>query len=232
MTRSTEFPLNCYDYEVRRFEDRLDAGAALGAKLAPSLASRVGGVVVLGIPRGGVPVAFEVAVALASPLDVVIVRKIGVPTQRELAMGAIGEAGATVVEVDVVRSLNVSDEQFADVLARERSELDRRVRLYRGASEQSDIKGRTVVIVDDGIATGSSVRAACQVARLRGASRLVVATPVSSVEAATRLQREVDAFVSLITVEGPFAVGNWYQHFEQTSDEQVLNYLELSAARW
>lgn len=128
---------------------------ALGARLASSFA----GVVVLGIPRGGVPVALEVAVGLTSPLDVVIVRKIGVPTHRELAMGAIGEAGATVVESDVVRSQNVPDEQFAEVVARERDELERRVQLYRGATERTEITGRTVVIVDDGIATGSSVRA-------------------------------------------------------------------------
>ncbi len=213
---------------MQRFADRIDAGAALGASLASSFA----GVVVLGIPRGGVPVAFEVAVALTSPLDVVIVRKIGAPTQRELAMGAIGEGGAVVVENDVVRSQKVSDAQFADVVARERDELERRAQLYCGAKEPTDITGQTVVIVDDGIATGSSVRVACQVARLRGASRLVVATPVSGVEAATRLRREVDEFVALVVVEGPFAVGNCYEHFEQTSDEQVLNCLERGAARW
>ena len=213
---------------MQRFADRIDAGAALGASLASSFA----GVVVLGIPRGGVPVAFEVAVALTSPLDVVIVRKIGAPTQRELAMGAIGEGGAVVVENDVVRSQKVSDAQFADVVARERDELERRVQLYCGAKERTNITGQTVVIVDDGIATGSSVRVACQVARLRGASRLVVATPVSGVEAATRLRREVDEFVALVVVEGPFAVGNCYEHFEQTSDEQVLNCLERGAARW
>jgi putative phosphoribosyl transferase len=199
----------------------------LGVRLASSFTN----VVVLGIPRGGVPVAFEVAVALTSPLDVVIVRKIGVPTHRELAMGAIGEAGATVVENDVVLSQKVSDEQFAEVVARERHELERRVQLYRGATEPREIMGRTVVIVDDGIATGASVRAACQVARLRGASRLVVATPVSSVGAATRLKPEVDEFVSLINVEGPYAVGNWYENFEQTSDEEVLKCLERAAAR-
>jgi putative phosphoribosyl transferase len=206
---------------VRRYLDRRDAGRRLGTRLLKVLDNER--VVVVGLPRGGVPVAYEVARILHCPLDVLVVRKVGVPSQRELAMGAIGEDGAVVVENDTVRRLGISDAEFVRVVAEERIELDRRVRAYRQAVRPIALKDKNVVIVDDGLATGATALAACDVARARGATRVIVATPISSAGAMDRIERAAYEVVSLVRTARPFSVGQWYEHFEQTSDQEVIN---------
>lgn len=188
-------------------------------------------VVVVGLPRGGLPVAEEVAAALSAPLDVLVVRKVGLPYQPEVAMGAIGEGEVVVEEPDVLRVAAVSARDFAHAAARERVELERRVRRYRGGRHLTDLSGKTVVIVDDGIATGATTRAACAVARAAGAARLVLAVPVASSLAVRRLRRDADEVVSLILVDGSFSVGQWYEQFDQTSDEEVVKCLERARGR-
>jgi predicted phosphoribosyltransferase len=162
-------------------------------------------------------------------LDVIVVRKVGVPSQPECAMGAIGEDGVVVVEHDTVTSLGVSAERFAFAVADERTELERRIRLYRHGGSSISLEGKVVIIVDDGLATGATARAACAVARSRGAARLIVAAPVTGVAAATRIEKVADCVVSLVLARGPFAVGEWYENFEQTPDEEVVR--DLSKAR-
>jgi putative phosphoribosyl transferase len=182
-------------------------------------------VVVLGLPRGGVPVAFEVAHALRAPLDVIVVRKLGVPFQSELAMGAIGEGGARVTNDEVVRMAEVTPQELAAVEARERDELERRTRRFRGDRPPVPITGRTVVVVDDGIATGSTARAACEVARARGARRVVLAVPVASAGAIAELGPDVDEMVWVESPRQLWAVGQSYRDFSQTSDGEVVELL-------
>ncbi|HEY5172966.1 MAG TPA: phosphoribosyltransferase family protein [Acidimicrobiia bacterium] len=186
------------------------------------------GVVVLGLPRGGVPVAYEVANALNAPLDVILVRKIGAPFRSELAMGAIGEEGVRIVNDEVVRQLGVSATEFAVVETRERRELARRARLFRGERGRVSLVGQTALIVDDGIATGSTARAACQVARAYGAARVVVATPVASRGTVDRLRGDADEVVVLDSPEAFRAIGEFYDDFSQTSDEDVIRCLGLA----
>lgn len=188
-----------------------------------------GDAVVVGLPRGGVPVAYEVASMLHCPLDVIVVRKVGVPSHPEFAMGAIGEDGVVVVEHDTVETLGVSSEQFDRVVSSERAELERRIRLYRKGEPPLRLEGKDVIIVDDGLATGATTRAACEVARRRGARRVVVAVPVASVHAARWIARTADSVIALVRGRGPFAVGQWYQNFDQTSDEEVID--DLAASR-
>ncbi len=209
--------------------DRSDAGRQLAAKL--TTLRRDGGVVVLGLPRGGVPVAYEVAVALGAPLDVLVVRKIGVPYQPELAMGAIGEGGVVVVDSHVMRATGVSDSQFAAVEQRERAELERRVERFRDDRPLTSLFGRTAVIVDDGVATGSTARAACRVARALGAARVVLAVPVAANETLRSLRGDADELVSLIVANGSFSVGQWYERFDQTTDDEVIACLRRAARR-
>jgi putative phosphoribosyl transferase len=189
------------------------------------------GLVVVGLPRGGVPVACEVALALDAPLDVLIVRKIGMPDQPEVAMGAIGEGGVVVVNEDLMSAMNITKAQFALIEEREQVELERRVHRYRQDREPVPLEGRTVVIVDDGIATGSTARAACQVARARGAARVVLAVPVGAARAMEDLRGYVDELVSLGVADGPFAVGQFYEEFDQTLDEQVSECLDRANHR-
>jgi len=204
------------------FKDRADAGR----RLAPLLEHLRGEpVVVLGLPRGGVPVAFEVARALGAPLDVIVVRKLGVPFQPELGMGAIGEGGVRIVNDEVVRLAGVSDRMLAEVEARERAELERRAGRYRGHRPPVPVAGRTAVLVDDGIATGSTARAACQVARARGASRIVLAVPVAPEGWAERIGPDADECVSVETPSAFYAIGQFYADFRQTSDEEVAECL-------
>ena len=177
--------------------------------------------VVLALPRGGVPVAAEVAHALDAPLDVLVVRKLGVPTQPELGMGAIGEGGVRVVDPDIVRQAGVRPAQIAAVEAREREELDRRVARYRGARPMVPVRGRVVVIVDDGIATGGTARAAVQVARLLGATRVVLAAPVAPLDTVHELIEVADAVVVVSTPSPFYAIGPWYDEFTQTTDDEV-----------
>ncbi|WP_327043485.1 phosphoribosyltransferase family protein [Microbispora sp. NBC_01189] len=207
--------------------DRRDAGLLLGERLRDLRDAQdgVGEVVVVGLPRGGVPVAFQVARALDAPLDVILVRKLGVPYQPELGFGAIGEGGVRVVNPDVVRLARLSDDEMAAVERRERAELERRARQFRGAREPVDLAGRTVIVVDDGIATGGTARAACQVARAHGASRVVLAVPVGAPETIASLRGDADEIVCLDTPDHFYAIGAWYEDFTQTSDEDVMECL-------
>jgi putative phosphoribosyl transferase len=205
-----------------RFADRAAAGRSLAARL---LHLRDEQVVVLGLPRGGVPVAFEVAQALGAPLDVILVRKIGVPFQPELAMGAIGENGVRVLNDEVVRLARVSTVEFERADAQERAELDRRAVRFRGGRPPLQLQGRTAVIVDDGIATGSTARAACAVARAHGAARVVLAVPVAPPDWTTRLAGAADEYVALANPEPFIAVGQFYDRFTQTTDDEVVSLL-------
>jgi putative phosphoribosyl transferase len=209
------------------FADRTDAGRRLGRRLAHLRGTDP---VVVGLPRGGVPVAYEVARALDAPLDVIVVRKLGVPFQPELGMGAIAEGGVRIVDDEVVRRARVSPHAFAAVEARERVELDRRARLFRGDRPRVPFEGRTVVVVDDGLATGSTASAACRVARMQGAARVVLAVPVAPPETVERLRRDADELVCLQTPEWFFAIGAHYADFSQTPDEQVRALLDRAAA--
>jgi putative phosphoribosyl transferase len=201
------------------FVNRVDAGRRLADRLLPL---RGANVVVLGLPRGGVPVAAEVARALDAPLDVILVRKLGVPMQRELAMGAIGERGVRIVNNDVVRAARVTTDQWSAVEALERAELERRARGYRGDRPPVELAGRTAVLVDDGIATGSTARAACQVARTLGAKRVVLAVPVAAASTIEALKPIADEIVCLEMPRHFMAVGHWYDDFSPTTDDDVV----------
>jgi putative phosphoribosyl transferase len=207
------------------FVDRREAGRRLAERLS---FLRGEDAVVLGLPRGGVPVAFEVARALGAPLDVILVRKLGVPFQPELAMGAIGEGGVRVVNNEVVRSAGVTPGEMAEVEQREQAELDRRARRYRGGRPRVLLSGRTAVVVDDGIATGSTARAACQVARAEGAARVVLAVPVAPTSTVEELGREVEV-VCAEAHDDFWAIGQFYRDFHQTSDGEVARLLDESA---
>ncbi len=204
------------------FQDRGDAGRQLGRRLAP-LAGR--DVVVLGLPRGGVPVAAEVARALGAPLDVVLVRKLGLPGRPELAMGAVGEDGVVVVNEDVLQVGRVDAATLADAERRERAELERRARQFRGDRSRRPLEGRTAVVVDDGIATGATARAACAVVRAHGAARVVLAVPVGSPRALADIAPTVDEVVCLESPQHFAAVGQAYDDFRATDDEEVLELL-------
>jgi putative phosphoribosyl transferase len=208
------------------FVDRMDAGRKLATKL---LHLRGEPVVVLGLARGGVPVAFEVATALGAPLDVIVVRKLGVPFQPELGMGAIGEDGARVINDEIVRLAGVSERQLAEVESRERAELERRALRFRGDRPRVPLAGRTAVVVDDGIATGSTARAACRVARAHGAARVVLAVPVAPPGWTSRFSGDADELVCLATPEPFFAIGQFYVDFSQTSDEEVVTCLRRAS---
>jgi len=201
--------------------------AAAGQRLATLLEHlRSSDVVVVGLPRGGVPVAFEVARALRAPLDVIVVRKLGVPCQPELAMGAIGEGGARIVDERVVRAAGVTTEELAAVEAREWAQLESRVARFRGRRAPVELRNRTVVVVDDGIATGSTARAACQVARVQGAARVVLAVPVAPVQSLAMLRRNADEVVCVETPSSFFAIGQFYDDFSPTTDSEVVDLLE------
>lgn len=210
------------------FRDRSDAGHRLAGLLERPPGERL---VVLGLPRGGVPVAAEVARQLDAPLDVLVVRKLGVPSQPELAMGAIGECGVRILDGDVIRSLHVSDQALADVESAEHAELGRRVQRYRGGRDPEPLLGCTAIVVDDGMATGSTALAACQAARLMGAARVVLAVPVASTEAVSSLRRHADEVVVAVTSQRFRSVGAFYDDFTQTSDDEVMRCLERSRSQ-
>jgi putative phosphoribosyl transferase len=210
-----------------RFRDRSDAGRQLASRLLPF---RDKDVVVLGLPRGGVAVAAQVARALDAPLDVILVRKLGVPAQPELGMGAIGEGDARVINADVVRYARVSEAAITAVEQAERTELERRIKRFRGDTPREPLTGRTAVLIDDGIATGSTARAACQVARAQGAARVVLAVPVAPPSAGTALEGDADELICLETPDQFHAIGEWYEDFSQTRDEEVVSLLRAARA--
>jgi putative phosphoribosyl transferase len=213
---------------ARRFRDRRDAGRALAERLE---GYRPEHPVVLALPRGGVPVAFEVARALDAPLDVMVVRKLGVPFQPELGMGAIGEEGVRVLDPRIFRVAQVTPDELAAVETRERAELERRVHTYRGRRPMISLEGRTVIVVDDGIATGGSARAALQVARSHGARKVVLAVPVAPPESLRELADAADAVIAVATPSPFHAIGEWYERFTQITDDEVRTLLDAATAK-
>jgi putative phosphoribosyl transferase len=211
---------------VTRYLDRVDAGRRLGERLQDL---RDADVVVLGLPRGGVPVAVGVAQALGAPLDVIIVRKLGVPRQPEFAMGALGEGGVRIVNDQIVAMARVSQQELAAIEAGERAELERRAERFRAGRRPVPITGRTVIVVDDGIATGSTARAACRVARAQGAARVILAVPVGHADAIKSLRSDADEVICLTEPRSLQAIGEWYEDFSQTSDEEVVSLLSEAA---
>jgi len=207
-----------------RFRDRADAGRYLG-ELLSDYAGR-SDVVVLALPRGGVPVGFEIARALEAPLDVFVVRKLGVPGHEELAFGAIASSGAQILNRDVVRHLGLTADVIEAVSERERSELTRRELLYRGDQPVRDLADKTVILVDDGLATGASMRAAVVAVRAQSPARIVVAVPTAALDTCAALSAEVDELVSPLRPENFYAVSLWYDRFEQVSDDEVRTLLE------
>ncbi|MFD4420789.1 phosphoribosyltransferase [Agromyces sp. NPDC058484] len=213
--------------QVEHFTDRRDAGRRLARAFA---GRRIERPVVLGLPRGGVPVAAEVARALGAPLDVLVVRKLGLPRQPEVAMGAIGERGSRVLNDDVLRLGGISAATLAEVERRERAELEARVSRFRGGASPVELTGRTAVIVDDGVATGATARVACLVAHELGAASVIVAMPVGAPDSLAELAAmpEVDEVVCLSAPGGFMAVGMHYLDFAQTTDAEVQRILEAA----
>jgi putative phosphoribosyl transferase len=206
------------------FDDRAEAGVFLASKLR-KYANRVD-VVVLGLPRGGVPVAYPIAQALNAPLDVFLVRKLGVPGQEELAMGAIAMGGVKLINQSIASAMSISKEQIDAVVAQEEMELARRERLYRHDRGPLDVTGRTVILVDDGLATGASMWAAVTALRRLEPGKIIVAVPVGSETTCNALRHEVDEMICGITPDPFIAVGAWYENFSQTTDEEVCNLLD------
>jgi putative phosphoribosyl transferase len=211
-----------------RFRDRVEAGQMLAQSLT-KYANRPG-VLVLGLPRGGVPVAYEVAQALNAPLDVFVVRKLGVPGHEELAMGAIASGGVRVLNQSVIEMLDIPEETINAVAARELRELHRRERAFRDHRPPPEVRGRTIVLVDDGIATGSTMRAAIKALRQLKAERIIVAVPTAAPSTVEEMQPEVDEFVAIMTPDDFAGVGQWYEDFSQTGDDEVRELLQKSSA--
>jgi putative phosphoribosyl transferase len=215
---------------VRPFRDRHEAGRRLGEEVARRLGERARDAVVLALPRGGVPVAWHVAQALHAPLDVFIVRKLGVPGHEELAMGAIASGGVRVLNREVLDLVPVPPRAIDAVAEREERELARRELAYRGARPPLDVRGKTVVVVDDGLATGSTMRAAVAALRKMNPREIVVAVPVAAPSTCEEFKREVDDIVCLRTPEPFQAVGLWYEDFDQTTDDEVHELLGREVA--
>lgn len=209
---------------VMQFRNRVEAGQLLAKRLM-KYADRPEALV-LALPRGGVPVGYEVAKALNAPLDVFVVRKLGVPGHEELAMGAIASGGVRILNATVVEELRIPEDVIDAVAARELHELERRERAYRDDRPTPDLEGRTVILVDDGIATGSTMRAAVEALRHLKASRIVVATPTAALSTVREMRPEVDELVAVMTPADFGGVGRWYGDFSQTSDEEVRELLE------
>ena len=207
------------------FRDRPQAGQLLSKKLA-GYANRED-VIVLALPRGGVPVAREIARSLRTPLDVFLVRKLGVPGQEELAMGAIASGGVRILNQDIVQAMAIPTHVIDSVTATEVQELARRERLYRGDRPAPDVTGHTVILVDDGLATGATMRAAVAALRRMKPKRIVIAVPIAAVPTRQEFAREVDEIVCLHTPEPFFSVGFWYDDFSQTTDEDIREMLEF-----
>ncbi|MUG97376.1 phosphoribosyltransferase [Scytonema sp. UIC 10036] len=210
-----------------RFKDRTQAGQLLAKELA-AYANRPD-TLVLGLPRGGVPVAFEIAKTLNTPLDIFVVRKLGVPDQRELAMGAIASGGVRVLNEDIVRSLHISEAEIDQVTEKEQQELERREHLYRGDRPFPELHERTVILVDDGLATGATMRAAVMALQKYNPAKTVIAVPVSAMETRDEFAAKVDEIICGLTPNPFYSVGLWYDDFPQTTDEEVRNLLHKAA---
>ena len=221
------------------FSDRVDAGRRLGerlsAHLGTQLGARLGGggasaeVVVLGLPRGGVPVAAEVARELDAPLDVLVIRKVGLPWQPELAIGAVGEGGIQVLNRQILQSTGLTADEVEQLVSIAAAEVDERVGRFRAGRAPVDLTGRDVVLVDDGIATGATMCAAVDVARARGAATVTVAVPVAAIQALDRLRKLADRVICLLTPSDLRGVGLWYRDFTQTADREVTALLAKAA---
>jgi putative phosphoribosyl transferase len=211
------------------FRDRLDAGAQLAQELQ-GFAERPD-VIVLALPRGGVPVGYEIATRLAVPLDVLIVRKLGVPGHEELAMGALASGGIQLVDRAIVSAMHVSTDALQAVIDAERDELDRRERLYRAGCPSLDVRDQTLIVVDDGLATGASMLAALEALRQREPAELVVAVPVAAAPTCAALRAAADDVICLLTPPQFYAVGLWYQDFRETTDAEVRALLDAARAR-
>jgi putative phosphoribosyl transferase len=209
---------------MAQFRDRRDAGRILAQKLL-AYANRPD-VIVLALPRGGVPVAYEVARELNAPLDIFIVRKLGLPGHEELAIGAIASGGIRVLNSDIIRALNIPKEMINIVAQRELQELQRREHNYRGDRPSPEVRDRTVILIDDGLATGASMRAAVAGLRAQHPARIIVAVPTASPETCEAFEFEVDEIVCAITPEPFYGVGRWYEDFSQTTDEEVRTFLQ------
>jgi len=206
------------------FQDRTEAGMVLADRLTPY--ANYPDAMVLALPRGGVPVAFEIAEALNLPLDVLVVRKLGLPGDEEFAIGAIASGGARILNQDLIRQQSLSDEIIEHVIAREQRELERRERTYRGQRPELDVRDHIVIIVDDGLATGSSMRAAIAALRQKQSAKLIVAVPVGARTTCSELKALADEVICLETPENFRAVGLWYRDFSQVTDEEVIDLLE------
>lgn len=209
---------------MMQFQNRVEAGQMLAKRLT-KYANRPD-VLVLALPRGGVPVGYEVAQALNAPLDVFVVRKLGVPGHEELAMGAIASGGVRVLNGSVIKGLNIPDDVIDAVAEREFCELERRERAYRDDRPAPEVQGRTVILVDDGIATGSTMKAAVEALRQLEARRIVVATPTAALSTVREMRQDVDEFLAVMTPADFAGVGQGYEDFSQTSDEEVRDLLE------
>lgn len=223
LARTVQLPMR------ERFRSRRHAGQELAARLDAYKGRPE--ILVLGVPRGGVPVAYEVARALGAPLDVFLVRKLGFPGDDELAMGAIASGGVRVLNHDMIRDAGISQETVDAVARREQQELERRERLYRGERPHPRVEGRTVILVDDGLATGSTMRAAALALRRMQPAKIVVAVPVGAQETCDDFRAEVDEVVCAVTPHTLIAVGAWYEDFSQTTDDEVRGLLQRAASR-
>jgi putative phosphoribosyl transferase len=209
------------------FHDRFEAGEILGRQLGGIVAGR--NAVVLALPRGGVPVGFEAARTLDADLDILLVQKLGVPGHEELAIGAIASGGVRVLNEDLIKELYLSSLLIERITAREQREIERRERLYRQGRPPLPVGGRTVILIDDGLATGATMLAAARALRTRRPDRIIVAVPVAAPETCEELRQHVDEVVCLATPDPFYAVGVWYEHFSQTSDDEVRGLLELAS---
>lgn len=209
------------------FEDRRDAGRRLAGKLMGFKDARP---VVFALPRGGVPVAYEVSRALGAPLDVFVSRKLGAPDQPEFGIGAVAVGGVRVLNRDVIRRLGIPDEYVERITAHEVAEVNRRLRYFRGGRSELEVGGRTAILVDDGLATGVTARAAVEALRLRRPSRLILAAPVCAAQTAEVFRSQVDDLVCLASPSDLGAIGFWYKNFEQTSDAEVVELLEKAGS--
>lgn len=209
--------------DVHRFRDRTEAGRKLAAELGSYALQRP---IVLGLPRGGVPVAYEIARALGAPLDVWVVRKVGVPWHPELGVGAVAEGGYVYLSSDVLAHVRLDEDELIELTERKREEVAERVRRFRGGQQRPELRDRSVILVDDGIATGGTVRAAIQSIRVQAPAQLILAVPVAAPSTLRALEREVDEAVCLLTPANLYAIGIWYEDFTQVSDVEVIRLLQ------